>query len=108
MIETPATEDYDLHVTDAELGGACVQTLRVSHESRSRAQIAAEIRWNLPAGRALVEVDAAHKCIAVPVPPDPLASKRARLAELRAKGWANLSAAERDEANALRFDLGLV
>lgn len=35
-----------------------------------------------------------------------MVDKQTRLTALRAKGWVNLSAAERDEASALRFDLG--
>lgn len=30
-----------------------------------------------------------------------------RLADLRAKGWTNLTTAEKNEATALRFDLGI-
>lgn len=38
--------------------------------------------------------------------PDPLVARRARLAELRAKGWAALTLAEQDEARELAFDTG--
>lgn len=34
------------------------------------------------------------------------ATKATRLTALRAKGWVQLTAAERDEATGLRFDLG--
>jgi hypothetical protein len=34
-------------------------------------------------------------------------TKATRLEELRAKGYVNLTQAERDEATALRFDLGM-
>jgi hypothetical protein len=44
-----------------------------------------------------------------PLPPEiaALRAKAQRYDELRAKGYANLTAAEKDEATALRFDLGL-
>lgn len=37
--------------------------------------------------------------------PDPNAPKRARLAELRARGWANLTTTERAEAQQLVFEI---
>ena len=77
-----------------------------------------EIADPLPAGTTAVVIDhqpgtdeqwdpATRSVVARAPVPDPLQPKRDRLAALRAKGWANLTLVERDEANALRFDLGL-
>lgn len=42
----------------------------------------------------------------VAVPKTTIETKRDRLADLRAKGWANLALAEKDEARAIAFDIG--
>lgn len=54
----------------------------------------------------VVNANGTFTALPVPVPtPNPLAPKRTRLFELRAKGWPNLTAAERTEAQQLLFEL---
>lgn len=63
----------------------------------------ATIQARQPAGVSVLDARTAPR---PPEPPDPLRPKRERLAALRVKGWAALTLAEKEEARALRFDLG--
>lgn len=87
--------------------GLCVQTLDVSHFTKAKQEVVDDLIAHLPAGRTLIDtgVDTAHVC--APLPADPNVAKRDRLDALRAKGFANLTPAEKQEAQGLRFDLGL-
>lgn len=69
----------------------------------------------LPAGMSAVEIahqpdehdrwDPATRALVARTAIDPVV-KHKRLRDLRAKGWTNLTLAEKDEARALAFDLG--
>ena len=100
----------DVHFTDAD--GVCLQTLSVDHPTRTEDAVLAELTASAAKqGRTAIRVQDAdgHVCKAPTKTPEMLAldRKATRLAALRTKGWTNLTAAERDEANGLRFDLGI-
>lgn len=81
---------------------------RAFHAALTKAQILANLRANAPADVEILDADTDARPPDAPLPAAVVAlnTKRARLAELRAKGWAALVLVEKDEARVLAFDIG--
>lgn len=70
------------------------------------AMLLAHVQSRVAAGHTVVDLDVRAHPPHDPPPANPLATKRARMQELRAKTWAGCTLAEREEARALAFELG--